>query len=104
MTLLDTPCILIVGDRPSFGQMLSSHIARLDAVAVAVPDVSEAIALLERITFDLVLADRYLASELSAHLEWRFPDLPVVLIGGERERLLDELPELVERARVHLVA
>ena len=81
---MTTPTALIVDDEPDILELLELTLARMNVAARKAGDLTEAKRWLDRETFQLCLTDMRLPDgdglDLVAHIQERFPDLPVAVI------------------------
>jgi len=81
---MTTPTALIVDDEPDILELLELTLARMNVAARKAGDLAEARRWLDRETFQLCLTDMRLPDgdglDLVAHIQERFPDLPVAVI------------------------
>ncbi len=81
---MTTPTALIVDDEPDILELLELTLSRMNIAARKARDLAEARRCLDRETFQLCLTDMRLPDgdglDLVAHIQERFPDLPVAVI------------------------
>ncbi|MGH8410897.1 MAG: sigma-54-dependent transcriptional regulator, partial [Pseudomonas sp.] len=78
------PKVLIVDDEPDIRELLEITLGRMKLDTYSARNVGEALALLQRETFDLCLTDMRLPDgsglELVQHIQQRYPQIPVAMI------------------------